>query len=106
MVNSCSYRNCMIMPVSSLFMLYVRLPPRSTRTDHLFPYTALVRSALGQGAVEQGRRRDGGAIVGPGGQDEARSLPPRRPGDALQHAAARREIGLQDRKSTRLNSSH
>src|SRR3546814_11191460 len=32
-----------------IFFLMIRLPPRSTRTDTLFPYTTLVRSAdLGQ----------------------------------------------------------
>src|SRR3546814_13238215 len=29
-----------------LFFLMLRLPPRSTRTDTLFPYTTLVRSVL------------------------------------------------------------
>src|SRR3546814_5608909 len=31
---------------SSLFVLMIRRPPRSTRTDTLFPYTTLFRSAL------------------------------------------------------------
>src|SRR3546814_14526093 len=30
----------------SLFFLMVRRPPRSTRTDTLFPYTALFRSPI------------------------------------------------------------
>src|SRR3546814_1476942 len=30
-----------------LFFLIIRLPPRSTRTDTLFPYTTLFRSQLG-----------------------------------------------------------
>src|SRR3546814_3417021 len=38
----------------SLFLM-IRLPPRSTRTDTLFPYTTLFRSAQQQGAA--GRRR-------------------------------------------------
>src|SRR3546814_8415580 len=33
----------------------IRRPPRSTRTDTLFPYTTLFRSRLG-GLVEKGRR--------------------------------------------------
>src|SRR3546814_19249486 len=31
----------------SFFFLMIRRPPRSTRTDTLFPYTTLCRSALG-----------------------------------------------------------
>src|SRR3546814_9971065 len=43
----------------SLFFLMIRRPPRSTRTDTLFPYTTLCRSdgAVGRGA-QMGRRRD------------------------------------------------
>src|SRR3546814_13352415 len=32
--------------LSSVFFLMIRRPPRSTRTDTLFPYTTLFRSAL------------------------------------------------------------
>src|SRR3546814_3997888 len=32
-----------------LFFLMIRRPPRSTRTDTLFPYTTLFRSAVGSG---------------------------------------------------------
>src|SRR3546814_20339545 len=38
------------------FFLMIRRPPRSTRTDTLFPYTTLFRSPLG--------RRGGGALRG------------------------------------------
>src|SRR3546814_3555521 len=52
----------------------IRRPPRSTRTDTLFPYTTLFRSRLAEGLwkvpddlAEQGRRYDaqrlGGATV-------------------------------------------
>src|SRR3546814_8470257 len=34
-----------------------RLPPRSTRTDTLFPYTTLFRSTAGQASVLQSRHR-------------------------------------------------
>src|SRR3546814_13789898 len=37
------------------FFLMIRRPPRSTRTDTLFPYTTLLRSAQHRGA---GRRRN------------------------------------------------
>src|SRR3546814_2682241 len=36
------------------FFLMIRRPPRSTRTDTLFPYTALVRSAWGRGTGHDG----------------------------------------------------
>src|SRR3546814_10737963 len=32
------------------FFLMIRRPPRSTRTDTLFPYTTLFRSSLAQGS--------------------------------------------------------
>src|SRR3546814_16795076 len=38
--------------MSVFFFLMIRRPPRSTRTDTLFPYTTLFRSA--EGAVEEG----------------------------------------------------
>src|SRR3546814_2018565 len=36
----------------SFFFLMIRRPPRSTRTDTLFPYTTLFRSAAGGGRVQ------------------------------------------------------
>src|SRR3546814_13277551 len=39
------------------FFLMIRRPPRSTRTDTLFPYTTLFRAAAATG---RGRRRRGG----------------------------------------------
>src|SRR3546814_19395581 len=38
-----------------IFFLMIRRPPRSTRTDTLFPYTALFRSRLLVGARAQWR---------------------------------------------------
>src|SRR3546814_4978314 len=35
------------------FFLMIRRPPRSTRTDTLFPYTTLFRSAVGVGGVDE-----------------------------------------------------
>src|SRR3546814_11846871 len=37
-----------------LFFVMMRLPPRSTLTDTLFPYTTLFRSAAAVGAVAPG----------------------------------------------------
>src|SRR3712207_8554664 len=77
----------------------IRRPPRST----LFPYTTLFRSLVGRGreAAEPGghaRRLRGGDHVG---------APPRRHrGQRAGGAGGRRGGAWQDRKSTRLNSSH
>src|SRR3712207_8244513 len=77
---------------SYLFFIMIRRPPRST----LFPYTTLFRSHRGDVGAELGdaempdeQRR---------GRDRQRD--PDRVRAAAQHAAT------QDRKSTRLNSSH
>src|SRR3546814_19903044 len=98
----------------------IRRPPRSTRTDTLFPYTTLFRSGrAGQGVEEAGNREPGPcrrpavsramplsrllpdvAAVPPelaitGLVLDSRSIAP---GDAF--------VAIGDRKSTRLNSSH
>src|SRR3546814_4340717 len=105
----------------------IRRPPRSTRTDTLFPYTTLFRSRVGQknkitrrwarrgtrpsapkdqrtksayifGAIcpEQGK---GAGLVLPFCNTETMSL-------HLTEIALAIAPGAQDRKSTRLNSSH
>src|SRR3546814_16444987 len=84
--------------------LMIRQPPRSTRTDTLFPYTTLFRS------VDAGRLSLPAAICNCLGSEWERICPrsrrsgrerggrvPTVRGDAGQDA---------DRKSTRLNSSH
>src|SRR3546814_6646920 len=38
----------------SIFFLMIRRPPRSTRTDTLFPYTTLFRSRYTDGMVAKG----------------------------------------------------
>src|SRR3546814_13336886 len=40
-----------------IFVLMIRHPPRSTRTDTLFPYTTLFQSTHGWQRAEQGIRR-------------------------------------------------
>src|SRR3546814_15062370 len=77
------------------FFLMIRRPPRSTRTDTLFPYTTLFRSGHdgGGGEISVEMLRAGEENVG----------------RILRHAVGvfgqqRRLVG--DRKSTRLNSSH
>src|SRR3546814_13657850 len=90
------------------FFLMIRRPPRSTRTDTLFPYTTLFRSGdrhlIGVGIL----RNVGGAdqvVIALIGIDEDHPL-----------IGVLDQIGLRaviepahdqiDRKSTRLNSSH
>src|SRR3546814_19368633 len=46
------------------FFLMIRRPPRSTRTDTLFPYTTLFRSAA------RGKGGEGGIGAGVGGEGE------------------------------------
>src|SRR3546814_11918530 len=66
------------------FFLMIRRPPRSTRTDTLFPYTALFRSLLadlraGVAGAQRARARCTGR-AGAAGRDHARgrlhALPP------------------------------
>src|SRR3546814_7981716 len=113
----------------------IRRPPRSTRTDTLFPYTTLVRSHAGLSRQHHPRLcrgraavsvADGGDGTGEAGQRAAAlgHRPPRLAAALLQprialfgaralrlrrtrpRAIAGRAIPAEDRKSTRLNSSH
>src|SRR3546814_14034730 len=77
------------------FFLRIRRPPRSTRTDTLFPYTTLFRS-LDQRPAHLERRR---AVTGGHGDDDG-SIPHSQTAHAVADGLDR------DRKSTRLNSSH
>src|SRR3546814_16478180 len=78
----------------TFFFLMIRLPPRSTRTDTLFPYTTLFRSC--QPRLSADRRRHPAA-------GDPRLYGLCLPGVPRQGGRACR---LSDRKSTRLNSSH
>src|SRR3546814_9843794 len=105
----------------------IRRPPRSTRTDTLFPYTTLFRSrlrrsawndALPVGAVDVAVRERPRHVAiaadhhgGQAGQGEALhvDLAARRAQVRVAQARAEpraRRAQAQDRKSTRLNSSH
>src|SRR3546814_11977675 len=86
-----------------IFFLMIRRPPRSTRTDTLFPYTTLFRSR--QHAVD---RRDDPALAADRHAEHAAYITASG-GRHMQRGAVGNEIGIdraQDRKSTRLNSSH
>src|SRR3546814_11919012 len=80
------------------FFLMIRRPPRSTRTDTLFPYTTLFRSGVGvagpaaadEGTPARGRRTCGRVrVLGSG------SAPPPRSGRTRARGARRHphEIG-------------
>src|SRR3546814_15507883 len=96
----------------------IRRPPRSKRTDTLFPYTTLFRShehraALGQdGPRAQLRLGEGGGEIAVDAHDFAGALHFRREDRIDAGEAGEGEDGFldrdmtEDRKSTRLNSSH
>src|SRR3712207_7735210 len=78
----------------------IRRPPRST----LFPYTTLFRSLLHPRAARPDQGREAGLLAGAEGGELLRRRPPGRGAELLE--AAHQVGALQDRKSTRLNSSH
>src|SRR3546814_15108681 len=96
----------------------IRGPPRSTRTDTLFPYTTLVRSPVGKlvGSLRSVLRLTQRGQPALFGRDDGEGLPDvlkRR--DDLPVERGQRCLALRlrlaqpragDRKSTRLNSSH
>src|SRR3546814_16849171 len=115
---------CLLCFVSmiSFFFLMIRLPPRSTRTDTLFPYTTLFRSDFGvmgrarfkhfwpPAAAEIDRHNpDTGDPVFRDRDrctEAAARLVEQRRGNARWRFVARPGRDHRDRKSTRLNSSH
>src|SRR3546814_11713381 len=90
-----------------VFFLMMRRPPRSTRTDTLFPYTTLFRSA---GDADHDADQCGSHSIADG-LPEYRCRPgAKRHADAdvpcaPRHGEMQYAINA-DRKSTRLNSSH
>src|SRR3546814_16751896 len=96
-------------------VLMLRRPPRSTRTDTLFPYTTLFRSHHRQVAHDRDHCRT--EILGPFGDqttdhvahdriEAGRRLVEEEEFGVGRHRAGKTDPFLQDRKSTRLNSSH
>src|SRR3546814_19856034 len=74
------------------FFLMIRRPPRSTRTDTLFPYTTLFRSTFFPALLNTLPSKDGWHYV--------------RGSYKLGGTVSGRMSSSKDRKSTRLNSSH
>src|SRR3546814_14692759 len=91
-----------VVPCYCFVFLMIRRPPRSTRTDTLFPHTTLFRSCGGTG-----RRVPPDRCLAPAQRRLVlRSFHDRATVnlDELVDQAGGR--GTRDRKSTRLNSSH
>src|SRR3546814_20260375 len=85
---------CPSIIICLFFFLMIRRPPRSTRTDTLFPYTTLFRSV-------EGGDGDGGVRI-----DGHESSPWIGVRWIFREARPHRWRPRGDRKSTRLNSSH
>src|SRR3546814_12394352 len=90
------------------FFLMIRRPPRSTRTDTLFPYTTLFRSDVNgvNGAGVRLQRLPQAQA----GENTLRALRQRNTAFVITRRLTGAERGRLDdpgdRKSTRLNSSH
>src|SRR3546814_6387368 len=54
---------CIVLRLLFFFFLMIRRPPRSTRTDTLFPYTTLFRSLPISRPQSQGRPLHGDAVM-------------------------------------------
>src|SRR3546814_16479310 len=91
-----------------LFFLMVQLPPSSTRTDTLFPYTTPFRSPYDALTALAPDRRT--AIVtlthDPKLDDPALAVALRSEAFYIGALGSKRTHARRDRKSTRLNSSH
>src|SRR3546814_21041223 len=85
------------------FFLMIRRPPRSTRTDTLFPYTTLFRSPIQTSVASPDAAPDLRSARAAGGSNEGLSYARRACEPHLSPPLPRAD---QDRKSTRLNSSH
>src|SRR3546814_20728347 len=93
-----------------LFFLMIRRPPRSTRTDTLFPYTTLFRAddAAFDTAGDDGAAARDREHVFDRQQERLVGLARRFRNPGVDGVVQLFELGnpFGDRKSTRLNSSH
>src|SRR3546814_15329803 len=103
--------------MSMCFFLMIRRPPRSTRTDTLYPYTTLFRSPGGEAMASMAAEASAQPPSDPGlheqpeaeqqqGSEQDPAEQPLRQPAAHPAADLHAEQRRQDRKSTRLNSSH
>src|SRR3546814_12629863 len=95
---------------SLFFFLIIRRPPRSTRTDTLFPYTTLFRSIF---LVFKGIAEIRDQVAGEPESEDIHTRPATSFGAVIAQIAVidivfslDSVIAAVDRKSTRLNSSH
>src|SRR3546814_13900195 len=90
--------------------LMIRRPPRSTRTDTLFPYTTLFRShfAADRFAIGLDHGERAGVEISQHLELGQRAIPLPKHREQQEQEDAMLRLGgfLADRKSTRLNSSH
>src|SRR3546814_1318229 len=100
-----------LLPIVVVFFLMIRRPPRSTRTDTLFPYTTLFRSPdhvavapVGQPRI-QSRRRFGRGIGGRDRSEEHTSELQSLMRISYAVFCLKKKINIGYQKSTRLNSS-
>src|SRR3546814_18506166 len=93
--------------IVTLFFLMNRRPPRSTRTDTLFPYTTLFRSSRGDSLS---LTRDAQLLqLGASAANESSGIDTARVATVsaeLANGSYKIDPQAIDRKSTRLNSSH
>src|SRR3546814_1124025 len=86
----------------------IRRPPRSTRTDTLFPYTTLFRSArlpdATQPALPHAERRHSDLDIGILGFLRNNALPVRKSAVGYNHPARRHDLFLLQHLSLRLGS--
>src|SRR3546814_13116203 len=87
------------------FFLMIRLPPRSTRTDTLFPYTTLFRSTAWMLVKKDTNSTVARAfnVSTSGGSAQSRLITFDTSSGVYK---ADHAMASEDRKSTRLNSSH
>src|SRR3546814_4683336 len=71
----CVCSTCLSAYLLPFFFLMIRRPPRSTRTDTLFPYTTLFRSRGGARKDDRGGSDPEGASGSRSGRSRARRVP-------------------------------
>src|SRR3546814_11880399 len=102
----------MLSVLDTFFFLMIRLPPISTRTDTLCPYTTLFRSTdgirglVGEWPISADFMLRLGRAVGSVLSDDGKQRPKVIIGKDTRISGYMFESALEDRKSTRLNSSH
>src|SRR3546814_15502436 len=94
--------------IFAFFFLMIRRPPRSTRTDTLFPYTTLFRSTYASGDLLTAAAVSSGTALVTRGSRYVYDISTNTFGGNLGAGASVIETAGDsgDRKSTRLNSSH